>query len=61
VLSTLHSANPWMAIDRMLDAFPGPQQPQVRAQLAGVLRGDPLPTPSRVDDAAVARSSLSRS
>ena len=38
VLSTLHSANPWMAIDRMLDAFPGPHQPQVRAQLAGVLR-----------------------
>ena len=38
VLSTLHSANPWMAIDRMLDAFPGAQQPQVRAQLAGVLR-----------------------
>ena len=38
VLSTLHSATPWMAIDRMLDAFPGPQQPQVRAQLAGVLR-----------------------
>jgi twitching motility protein PilT len=38
VLSTLHSANPWMAIDRMLDAFPGRQQPQIRAQLAGVLR-----------------------
>jgi twitching motility protein PilT len=38
VLSTLHSANPWMAIDRVLDAFPGPQQPQIRAQLASVLR-----------------------
>src|SRR5262245_4330691 len=38
VLSTLHSANPWMAIDRMLDVFPGPQQPQIRAQLASVLR-----------------------
>jgi twitching motility protein PilT len=38
VLSTLHSANPWMAIDRILDAFPGPQQPQIRAQLAAVLR-----------------------
>ncbi len=38
VLSTLHSANPWMAIDRMLDAFPGEQQPQIRGQLAAVLR-----------------------
>ena len=38
VLSTLHSANPWMAIDRMLDVFPGREQPQIRAQLAGVLR-----------------------
>ena len=38
VLSTLHSANPWMAIDRILDVFPGPQQPQIRAQLAAVLR-----------------------
>ncbi len=38
VLSTLHSANPWMAIDRMLDVFPGEQQPQIRAQLASVLK-----------------------
>ncbi len=38
VLSTLHSANPWMAVDRMIDVFPGEQQPQIRTQLAGVLR-----------------------
>ena len=38
VLSTLHSADPWMAIDRMLNAFPGEHQPQIRAQLASVLR-----------------------
>ncbi len=38
VLSTLHSANPWMAVDRMIDVFPAEQQPQIRTQLAGVLR-----------------------
>jgi twitching motility protein PilT len=38
VLSTLHSASPWMAIERMIDVFPGAQQPQVRTQLASVLR-----------------------
>jgi twitching motility protein PilT len=38
VLSTLHSANPWMAIDRVIDGFPGDHQRQVRAQLALVLR-----------------------
>ena len=38
VLSTLHSANPWMAIERVIDAFPGDQQGEVRAQLATVLR-----------------------
>ena len=38
VLSTLHSANAAMAIDRIIDVFPGPKQPQVRLQLASVLR-----------------------
>ena len=38
VLSTLHSANPWMAVDRMIDVFPAEQQAQVRTQLAVVLR-----------------------
>ena len=38
VLSTLHSASAGMAIDRIIDVFPGPKQPQVRLQLAGVLR-----------------------
>jgi twitching motility protein PilT len=38
VLSTLHSANGAMAVDRIIDVFPDAQQAQVRAQLAGVLR-----------------------
>ncbi len=38
VLSTLHSASAAMAIDRIIDVFPGPKQPQVRLQLAGALR-----------------------
>lgn len=38
VLSTLHSASAAMAIDRIIDVFPGPKQPQVRLQLASVLR-----------------------
>jgi twitching motility protein PilT len=38
VVSTLHSASPWMAIERMIDVFPGSQQAQVRGQLANVLR-----------------------
>jgi twitching motility protein PilT len=38
VLSTLHSANPWMSIDRMIDVFPPEQQRQVRLQLSDVLR-----------------------
>jgi hypothetical protein len=38
VLSTLHSASAAMAIDRIIDVFPGHKQPQVRLQLAGVLR-----------------------
>jgi twitching motility protein PilT len=38
VLSTLHSASAAMAIDRIIDVFPGPKQPQVRLQLAATLR-----------------------
>jgi twitching motility protein PilT len=38
VLSTLHSANPWMAIDRIVDVFAAEQQREVRTQLAAVLR-----------------------
>lgn len=38
VLSTLHAASAAMAVDRILDSFPGHQQPQVRLQLAGALR-----------------------
>ncbi|MCH9686560.1 MAG: PilT/PilU family type 4a pilus ATPase [Deltaproteobacteria bacterium] len=38
VLSTLHSADAAMAVDRVIDSFPEHQQSQVRSQLAGVLR-----------------------
>lgn len=38
VLSTLHAAGAAMAIDRIIDVFPGEQQPQVRLQLASTLR-----------------------
>lgn len=38
VLSTLHSADAVMAIDRVIDVFPADQQRQVRVQLADVLR-----------------------
>jgi twitching motility protein PilT len=38
VLSTLHSANAAMAIERIIDIFPDSQQTQVRYQLANVLR-----------------------
>jgi twitching motility protein PilT len=38
VLSTLHTNSATSAVDRMIDVFPGHQQPQVRHQLAGVLR-----------------------
>lgn len=38
VLSTLHAAGAAMAIDRIVDVFPGEQQPQVRLQLASTLR-----------------------
>lgn len=39
VFATLHSNDAVQAIDRMIDVFPGEQQPQIRAQLSGVLRG----------------------
>jgi twitching motility protein PilT len=38
VLSTLHSGNAAMAIDRIIDSFPPHQQAQVRLQLSTVLR-----------------------
>jgi len=38
VLSTLHCYSAPLAVDRIVDIFPGHQQPQVRNQLAGVLR-----------------------
>jgi twitching motility protein PilT len=38
VLSTLHSGDAAMAIDRMVDIFPEHQQPQIRQQVAGSLR-----------------------
>jgi twitching motility protein PilT len=34
VLGTLHSMNSTTAVDRIVDIFPGNQQPQIRAQLA---------------------------
>ena len=39
VFSTLHTNNATQTIDRVLDGFAGPQQKQVRAQLAQVLKG----------------------
>lgn len=38
VFATLHSNDAVQAIDRMIDVFPGGQQPQIRTQLSGVLR-----------------------
>ncbi|MCQ4088773.1 type IV pilus twitching motility protein PilT [Saccharibacillus sp. JS10] len=37
VLATLHTTDAPKTIDRIIDAFPGDQQPQVRTQLASVL------------------------
>lgn len=37
VLATLHTTDAPQTIDRIIDAFPGPQQAQVRTQLASVL------------------------
>ncbi|MFN0125798.1 MAG: type IV pilus twitching motility protein PilT [Verrucomicrobiales bacterium] len=39
VISTLHSVDATKAIDRLVDAFPGDQQGQIRSQVAGVLVG----------------------
>ena len=39
VISTLHSVDASKAIDRLVDAFPGDQQTQIRSQVAGVLVG----------------------
>jgi twitching motility protein PilT len=37
VLATLHTPDAPQTIDRIIDAFPGPQQPQIRAQLSMVI------------------------
>jgi twitching motility protein PilT len=39
VLATLHTNDTAQAIDRLVDVFPGDQQPQVRVQLAATLTG----------------------
>lgn len=39
VLSTLHTNNAAQTINRIIDSFPGSQQPQIRVQLAGSLLG----------------------
>lgn len=39
VISTLHSIDATRALDRLVDAFPGDQQAQIRSQLAGCLVG----------------------
>src|SRR5690606_6904363 len=39
VFSTLHTNNASQTIDRIVDSFPGSQQDQIRAQLAGSLLG----------------------
>lgn len=39
VFSTLHTNNASQTIDRIIDSFPGDQQDQIRAQLAGSLLG----------------------
>jgi twitching motility protein PilT len=39
VFSTLHTNNASQTIDRIIDSFPGAQQDQIRAQLAGSLLG----------------------
>lgn len=38
VIATLHTRGAVNALDRMIDAFPSTQQPQIRVQLASVLR-----------------------
>jgi twitching motility protein PilT len=39
VFSTLHTNNAPQTIDRILDTFPAEQQPQIRSQLAQVMKG----------------------
>ncbi len=39
VFATLHTNSASQSIDRMIDAFPPHQQPQIRAQLANILQG----------------------
>lgn len=39
VLSTLHTNNAGQTVNRIIDSFPGDQQAQIRAQLAGSLIG----------------------
>ncbi len=39
VLSTLHTCSAALTVDRIIDACPSPAQNQIRAQLAGVLKG----------------------
>lgn len=38
-LSTLHTLDSAQSLDRIIDVFPPSQQPQIRAQLAGSLKG----------------------
>lgn len=39
VLATLHTNDTAQAVDRLVDVFPGDQQPQIRLQLAAALTG----------------------
>jgi twitching motility protein PilT len=39
VLATLHTNDTGQAVDRLVDVFPGDQQPQIRLQLAAALTG----------------------
>ncbi len=39
VLATLHTNDSAQAVDRLIDVFPGEQQPQIRIQLASTLTG----------------------
>jgi twitching motility protein PilT len=39
VLATLHTNDTAQAVDRLVDVFPGDQQPQIRVQLASTLSG----------------------
>jgi twitching motility protein PilT len=39
VFATLHTNDSVQAVDRMIDVFPGDQQPQIRVQLASALTG----------------------